>query len=316
MVISMGRFKKVLCLQMIIVLSAAAITACADHKDENTQEDGTSLAETTTEEITAAAKEKYTVYVALGDSIAHGYGLTNLKKQRYSRILANDITSKQDSVCEDFNYGIDGQTSTELIKYINAGKARKLAQADLITISIGANNVLSEVEDFSKTYMKYHSETLTGSTTGISQEDVSNSYNEFLNKAAQGIAVFETDIPDIINSIRSINDNAVIIFQTIYNPYANVNIPLEVNGTTAQLSKITDGLVTKLNKIIINNKDVCGYKVADVYTAFSVQSDKLVNVEESSQNSLTSLDPHPNRAGHLIISNTIYNTLYNEQEEC
>ncbi|MBO5258148.1 MAG: hypothetical protein J6C42_11670, partial [Clostridia bacterium] len=88
-------------------------------------------------------------YVSLGDSIARGYGLTNPKTEAYSSVLAASVKESGKTMVSR-NFGVDGQDSTQLAAYIlnNSAIPEELADADYVSISIGANNFLGDAFDF------------------------------------------------------------------------------------------------------------------------------------------------------------------------
>lgn len=136
-----------------------------------------------------AAKGYY--YVVLGDSIAYGSGLVNAQDACYGKMVA-------DTCGFDYaNHAVPGATTLELIYELNKEDVRSdVARADIISISIGGNDFLNE---FSK--LMYAS---------IVKKD----YKEF-DKIEFGIY---SNISNIIDSIRELNGDAVILLQTLYNP--------------------------------------------------------------------------------------------------
>lgn len=79
-------------------------------------------------------------YVALGDSIARGYGLDDPETQAYPALLRDRMQSY--SEVEYANYAVDGQTSAGLLELLSSGGAPMLDGADVVTVCIGANNLL------------------------------------------------------------------------------------------------------------------------------------------------------------------------------
>lgn len=100
---------------------------------DNSQQDTTDKEKGDTEETM--------IYVALGDSLTHGYGLADKQKDRFSAVIAHKLRT-DGYMCSEFNYGVDGLTSDGLLEMLNAGQCSMTSRADLITIDIGANDVL------------------------------------------------------------------------------------------------------------------------------------------------------------------------------
>ena len=84
-------------------------------------------------------KNKFHTYLALGDSIAEGYALSNLN-DRYSNLVKNNYNIKSKNF---INLSKSGMTAKELsIKIKDDNYINAIKNADLITISIGSNELL------------------------------------------------------------------------------------------------------------------------------------------------------------------------------
>jgi len=244
------------------------------------------------------------VYVALGDSIARGYGLSSVETQRYSSLLADRISQEWDVSCTCYNYAVDGQRSEELVAWIQAGNTPELSNADLVTISIGANNVLQPAISFLTTYFSYM---LSNGLTEAAAEELYRSFNAFLAAADHGIKQLESDIPVLIALIRSINPDAQIVFQTVYNPYRNSQTILQIPGLPIVMEALSQTQIEPLNRLIADNAAANGYTVADVWSAFQTDDRILVNAGQDS--TIGNIDPHPTAIGHEQIAETIFRTL-------
>lgn len=140
----------------------------------------------------AAEDEKETLsYVILGDSIGWGAGVLNSDEAVYGKIVSdtNGYDYKNDAV--------NGYMTGDLIRHLNKDNiAKDVAAADIISISIGGNNFLrANMRELIAQYQE----------GDYSQFDaiVENFYKEF-------------DV--IINRIKELNPDAVILMQTLYNP--------------------------------------------------------------------------------------------------
>ena len=141
--------------------------------------------------VAASAADKLS-YVVLGDSIAYGSGLFNPTKAVYGKIVAD--TNGYDYA----NYAIPGNTTKDLLNRLkNKNVIKSVEGADIISISIGGNNFLMS-NLFGLIY------------DGIVKED----YTRF-DEIAEG---FYADLGTVIDTIRGMNADAAILFQTIYNP--------------------------------------------------------------------------------------------------
>lgn len=268
--------------------------------NETASESDSSDSESTEDDL-----ENAFVYVALGDSIAYGYGLIDFDNERYSALIDDKISDSRNYT--SLNYAVNGDDSTDLINLIKSGGVPELKHADLITVSIGANNVLgSSLAKLSEYYLYETSVT----DENLKKIRIPQIYNEMMQQNADGTARFATDIVTITELIKSEAPDAQIIFQTIYNPYRKLDLTFDFIENTLDLAQETDRLVTSLNSIIVSNAKKLGYDVADVYSAFNAL-DNVVNADSFSGNisdfatSIFEADPHPNKLGHQVIAETI-----------
>ena len=76
-------------------------------------------------------------YLALGDSIAYGYGLSDISKQSYVSQVAKELEVMAN------NESVVGMDTSEFLELINKEEIEdEIESADLITISIGSNDLL------------------------------------------------------------------------------------------------------------------------------------------------------------------------------
>lgn len=227
-------------------------------------------------------------YVALGDSICRGYGLADPETQRYSSLIG-DRTG-----CTVYNYGVDGQTGAELVTFLKNGKAEALSQADVVSVSIGANNLLHALSSLLLSLFSNFDPT-SGSAVQVDAEDLFAAVDEAL-------ASFEQELPELIGLIGEQAPHARVLFQTVYNPYRSfILFPLRLNGNVTTLSALANDCVDRLNDIIRDGALQYGYTVCDVYDAFEQNADRLVNASLGKLN----FDPHPNAAGHAVIAEVL-----------
>lgn len=247
-------------------------------------------------------------YVALGDSIAQGYGLTNFSSERYSSLLGSYIDDLEYYDCKTYNYAVSGDDSQKLISVLKSGTAVELENADIVTISIGANNILGvSVEKLSQYYIfsMIRDETLR-------KAKLQQIYDELQTSTENGIQTFINDIPTIISLIKKSAPNARIIFQTVYNPFKSMDLTFDDFGDTPfTLSEETDRLVIRLNDAIYAATKSSGYEVCDIYSVFAKETG-VVNCElyeinyNDIMSSMMAVDPHPTSKGHTLIADTIF----------
>ena len=249
-------------------------------------------------------------YVSLGDSIARGYGLADVKNEVYSSVLTTSYTKTQ-GVMYSYNFGVDGQDSTELAAYIlnNPGIPEVLADVDYVSISIGANNFLGEAFEFLNVCYDFQK----NPSTRLTSDDVTAAYQEFNKDVTEGVDRLREDIPQIIANIRASNEDCEILFLTCYNPYGAVDVTLDWGGVMpVNFAALANTSVTQMNDAIRDLADDYGYTVADVYSAFEGKWDRLVNaapVEKGGSLDMNAVDPHPNKNGHAVIADVLFDLM-------
>ncbi len=265
------------------------------------------------EPASAPDPETECVLVSLGDSIARGYGLANPKKEAYSTLAADRITADGIASGLAYNFGVDGQDSTELVSYITKNPAipEALADADYVSISIGANNFLGDAFTFLNTCTDFK----RNPSTELTSDDVSEAFRKFNTDVAEGVEQLRKDIPQIIANIRASNEDCEILFLTCYNPYGAVNVTLDWGGAMpVNFAALSDSSVTQMNDVIRDLADDHDYTVADVYTAFEGKAARLVcaaPVESGATFDPNAVDPHPNKTGHAVIADVLVEIMGN-----
>ena len=241
------------------------------------------FAETTYRTVSVDAPPKLLI---LGDSIASGYGLEGYDMGKEScNSYGNQLASLYNEALDgmtDFrldNLAIDGQTSTELLQRLNNGLYdEQLKHADAVVLSIGGNDLLSVLwnafekhKDKENLNIKELYNTLVGLTGDI---------NNILD-------TFESNLVEIASVIDN-RSEAVLVVQTLYNPFNQMNDKIPVKD-------FTEEKIIGLNEVITTHKDddKIGYVVADVHAEFVDKANELTNI--------TKLDIHPNQDGHNLI---------------
>ena len=139
-----------------------------------------------------SANDESAHFVVLGDSIAYGSGLLNANAAVYGKVIADTNGYAYE------NYAIPGHTTKMLLSRMKEPKVKAaIENADIISISIGGNNFLTD--------------NLFGLIfDGIVKEDYSH-FDEIAE-------TFAADLEVIIETIRGENAHTAILLQTIYNP--------------------------------------------------------------------------------------------------
>ena len=158
--------------------------------------------------MTTKAEEPLHI-LALGDSIALGYGLEDKEQEAYGAVLAKKAGAKFT------NEGINGLRSEDLIERLEAGEYdEQIKDADIILLSIGSNDVLKNC----------------------------------VIQAAGAVGIHtEYKFEQIIRMIKEKNPYVVIYADNVYNPYVAVNYiygPIEV----LNLSELTETYIRRINE--------------------------------------------------------------------
>lgn len=266
--------------------------------------------------MTFASEASESLHIlALGDSIALGYGLEDKEKEAYGAVLAKKAGAAFQ------NEGINGLRSEDLLERLEAGEYDKqIADADIILLSIGSNDVLKNCviqaaeavgihTEYKEIYPALQSRYLeqpadmTELLADLRKVKTRLHENQEVLNACDS---FEEKFEQIIGILKEKNPYAVIYADNVYNPYVAVNYtygPIEV----LNLAELTEPYIRRINEAFHSTSEE--YTLVNTYSIF--QKDGYTNVKADSLEDLEhfSLDPHPNREGHMQIAETIYEKL-------
>ena len=259
-------------------------------------------------------------YVALGDSITTGYGLTE-NETGFARQVADSNGYTLTNLAQD------GATSTDLLEVVKSeANADTLKNADLITVTIGGNDLMDALYAYlAEKYNKQNSDTpITAEDVKASlagEEGAVEEQKTMLVFAISNISNFQSSLIansayhtlwdkfiEIIGTIRSINENAQLIVVNQYNPYSRLTTGTSGLDLSSVISAF-DSAVQALNEGISLGEEIAGYTVADVYTKFKEAENNPCNASVSPS---INLDFHPNATGHVLIADTISALLTDE----
>lgn len=325
----------ILVLSLIFALSCLSLSSCTPGKDESIAESASpkavSAAESEDSQTTDASGEESGestyLYVALGDSIPCGYGLADHEAQCYPHLVYMQIASE---TSDYVNAAISGQTSPQLAEMIGDGSY--ISDADLITVTIGANNIfgsfftdtlaiviasgdglITSLDRFIGELAAYDPDTTSEAAKAMLKKviDALNDYyggEAFEAKMNTAASQLETDITSIMTSINTYAPDAEVIFTTIYSPYKGCSFGFE--NSYVEITELSDVCVEKFNAVIRKCADEEGYTVADVYNAFEESNEDLVNADISMTDvENVNVDPHPNSKGAQVIADTVINAI-------
>ncbi len=261
-----------------------------------------------------AADEDALTYLALGDSITAGYGLNDVSSDGFAAKLGASL-----GAAVVVNQGVNGQTAAQLLSELNSGAYDdELKKADVISITIGGNDLLAA---FYVLVADAYNAAYGSSGTTITAEEVqtiladpsgnrtvafalvsmlnSGKLSASLSDSVSfqtAVAACLSNISSIVLSIRSVNEDAVILVANQYNPYQWL-------GYAAVSSLFSTGVGSFNAALSASAGSACA--VVDVAAAFARSTAPLTNAAVDLTTGTYSFDFHPNTAGHAVIADAM-----------
>lgn len=241
-------------------------------------------------------------YTALGDSIAKGYCADPEEEiVGYPEQIAEELQGRNTKTVRFSNYARNGLTTAKLNATVLAETEvqNSIREAQLITVTIGANDLMNQFKKVSQEILKndtrFHTanEALTALQEGIEA-------NPFLLvKVVGAISGWDYDsfeeewiqAMDTIDNCR--REDTPVFVTTLYNPVGNMELP----GT---LNAVVESLIGKMNKIIADDAVQRGYEVIDLQES---------DIAEYTQDD----GLHPSQAGQNLIKKLIEQQMDMEQ---
>ena len=265
--------------------------------------------------------ERKTEIVYLGDSIAEGILGASPLGLRHEYAYANVIGRRNDLTY--YNHSVSGHLTKDLrailenedLDYDRArGLLLHVSEADIIHISILGNDVLQDRMDgaFETEPVTMHNIILEAA------EDEYTSIDRVLNGDTVGGVTTAGSVENIkatVDALRRLNPDALIIFQSVYNPIMDVDTPLIKQGTRDALEaagfgitldslhRLGDLLIERLNSALDAVLAMDGYAdafvIADGHAAFNA----VYAADPSRAKDLIYPDGiHPSNEGHAVLA--------------
>ena len=265
--------------------------------------------------IMSFANSNFTTYVALGDSIAYGYGLANRDNDSY----ASKVRQKYNISQSNFqNLAVSGMTCAEYYEKIQEEEyTNAIENADLLTVSIGSNELLGlvtkAVSDVtgvpidSPNFVQEAQNVFLSASMLEKIKMLTEIYNTFTSEEMKlqieaSINTYKDNWSKSIQYIKEINPDITIVATEFYNPY------YEISLGSYDLGGFVDENIQKMNEILHENSNSeSEYKIAKIYDAFNTTNPRLTNVNISMSD--LNVDPHPNVLGHEVICTKIMDAL-------
>lgn len=229
------------------------------------------------------ANERLNKYVAIGDEI--------------SIEASNDYDIEYVSLIRDFLYALnnnldysnlskEGITSFELLNIIDDNKD-KIKDTDIITISIGGNNILNPIlknlnvdESILENYDEDKFDSLISEY--LNSEEIKT---EILNEVNK----FSKDFPNIIKKLKKLAPEADIYVNTVYNPI----------NKKCNIYSFFESQISLINDLIVKNNSSYDYKILNCYQILS--SDEVLNFKI--ENGVVRISP--NKVGDAMIATQV-----------
>ncbi|WP_155285839.1 SGNH/GDSL hydrolase family protein [Lacticaseibacillus zhaodongensis] len=223
---------------------------------------------------------------AVGDSLTHGVGDTT-NQGGYVPLIAQDVAINTDAHVNTSNFGVTGDTSLQIAKRVKNDKklARKLKQADVITLTVGGNDLMHVLQ--------------------------SNLLNMKTKDVTRGINKFQGHLRDLIGDIRNDNPDAPIYVFSIYNPFYVYfpNIKM-MQSSVHRWNQQTKKTLSTLNRT----------HFVDVEDVLSKGSNTAAGAKKDSSKSVNQLiygkdHFHPNNAGYVQMTAKLWTVMQDSEKE-
>lgn len=222
-------------------------------------------------------------YVAIGDEI--------------SIEANNDYDVSYISLIKDFLYAVnnnldfsnlseEGITSSELLNIIDENN-EKIKDSDLITVSIGGNNILNAI----LRNLNIDESILQGCDEEKFDSIISEHLNsdEIKNEILNEVNKFSKDFPSIIKKIKKLAPEADIYVNTVYNPI----------NKKCNIYDFFDEQINSINDLIVKNNSNYDYKIIDCYHI--LDSEEVLNFKI--ENGVARI--YPNKVGHAMMATQV-----------
>ncbi|MFD0897562.1 SGNH/GDSL hydrolase family protein [Loigolactobacillus binensis] len=254
---------------------------------------GTISQQTTKIKTQPTVKKKSQIkLVAVGDSLTEGIG-DGLKQGGYVGIIKNELTTKQKVKATTKNYGIAGETSTQIDTRVNNDQSLRqdLKQADVITMSVGGNDLMA---------------VLRQQMLNLNEADIKRAQTAYIGH-----------LTTLLQDVRQQNPDAPIFIFGIYNPfYLYFPKMTKMQAAVEDWNQASAKLIKQQkNSYMI---DICEQlSKGETLTAQKKHSSKTVSDSSSEKNTLifTQDNFHPNHSGYQVMADDLYRVMMQQKNK-
>lgn len=228
-------------------------------------------------------------YTAVGDSLTEGVGDAT-QNGGFVSLVADDLQDDYSlSSVEVDNYGVAGERSDQILQRIQEDNDTKkeIADSDIITVTVGGNDIMKVIKK---------------NIFGLSVD----SFEKPLQK-------YQENLSDIMNEIRSLNENVSIYVLGVYNPFY-VNFP-EIEdmqtiiknwdtGTQEIVENEENAYFVPINEVISKGtKDQAAINTDETSSSTEQEDDDLNTVKNKALYEEDNF--HPNTIGYQLITQEV-----------
>ncbi|MEH7224408.1 GDSL-type esterase/lipase family protein [Bacillus sp. JJ1566] len=188
---------------------------------------------------------------SIGDSLTKGVG-DETKQGGYTSLLEEKLLNEKDVKSVNLqNFGVRGHKTSDLLNRLENEKVQKgIADADIIIITIGGNDIMKIVKE--------------------------NLFDLSLNVFQKEQEKYEDSLQKVLETIRNNNRDAEIVLVGIYNPFGwFIDLSTEINTIVDNWNEGSQSILSKFDHT----------KFVVVDDVFSQSSDNLLSEDEFHPNS-------------------------------
>ena len=231
-----------------------------------------------------SAQKKTVTYVAIGDSLTKGVG-DSTNQGGFVPLLAQSLTNETGLEFNAINYGVSGNTSSQILSRIREKKEirKDLKQAQLLTITVGGNDLRKAI-----------------------LEDTSNLDLDRFEKASK---TYEKNLKQIIELTRKDNPDLPVYVVGIYNPlYLNFPDLTELQTLVDQWNQRTEETLSAYQGVYFVPINDLLYKGIDGQSGVT---ESELGKETVTNDALYDEDSfHPNNTGYEIMKEAVLEKIH------